>query len=137
MRTGSKTLLDCPDGALDLSHVAIGGDNVKNNWSECLSDTLKFVVSMDVSHGESSSTVQFDDAAHLRENGFARPIGDWCNRSETDSSGDGVQKNHALDKEKINAEGNISLVLEYGRWYENRVESGCSGCGAGSGHLAL
>jgi hypothetical protein len=67
---------------------------------------------MDVSHSESSSTVQFDDAAHLRENGFARPIGDWCNRSETDSSGDGVQKNHALDKEKNDAEGNVSLVLK-------------------------
>jgi hypothetical protein len=67
---------------------------------------------MDFSHGESASTVQIDDAAYLSENGFACPIGDWCNHSETDSSGDGVQKNHALDKEKNDAEGNVSLVLK-------------------------
>jgi hypothetical protein len=59
------------------------------------------------------------------------------NRAKTEAMADGVEKDVAMDKEKINAERDVTMLGENGRRYNSGLESWGTGGGGALGGLAL
>ena len=57
MYTVAEALLDGPNGAFDLVHVAVGCDNVHSNWVNGIADAFELVVSLNVADGKTMGVV--------------------------------------------------------------------------------
>ena len=94
------------------ANVAVGGDNITGDGPQGITQTFELVIAMNGTDDEITDAVdkakkslQFPPA----DSRVAAVI-EGCNRAETEIAGDGTEEREALDKEKINTQGNIAMT---------------------------
>ena len=98
VHTGAETLLDRPNGALNLANVAIGGSDVHFDGTDFFANTFEFIVSMNVGNKQPAGTVKVDSGGKFSGNCRMSAIGNDADGAETDIPGDGVEETDSLDK---------------------------------------
>ena len=138
MGTCAEAIFNCPNKAFDFDNVGVGGHHVYACSVNNVSNALNFLVTVVVTRGKTAGSVELDDSVDLLENGLAPQVWDRrCNGAEADVAGDGAQETDALDREKINAEGDITVVSKDRSREWHGGECRCTGWCSGPCHLTL
>ncbi len=118
----SQTLLERTDGAFDFANVTVRGNNVHLDGSKFIPNALKLAVGMDVSHVEAAGLVELDGRVRLAEDGVATPVSHGAHGAKTYVPRYRVIEWNALHEKKINAESDVAMELEDGRWNRDSLE---------------
>ena len=90
MDAGAEALLNRSYRAFDFADVTVSGDNVHRYGMNFASDTLKFVVRMNVANSETSGLIEVDYGRDLAENSFVCAVGDGDDGPIANTPRDGV-----------------------------------------------
>ncbi len=90
MGTRAEAFFNRPNGVFDFADVGISGHHVHVCRMNIVSNALKFLITVDVTHSETAGSVELDDSVNLLEYGFARSVRNRCDGEETNVAGDGV-----------------------------------------------
>ena len=88
----ADALLDCPNGALDVANMVIGGRNVKLGREQVVAEAVEFIVRMDIRDVKTTAPVQLQDILGLVQQSPLRPVMYDASSAKTNLSGDGVKK---------------------------------------------
>jgi hypothetical protein len=100
VHAATETLLNCTDGSFDFTDVTVGGDDVHGDGTNIVTDAVKFIVGVDVTHSETAGTVDVDDRLDYGEDGLVSAVCDVGDGPETNSAGNSVKETDALHEEK-------------------------------------
>jgi len=135
--SGTYPLLESAYGTLNLTNVAVRGDNVHVNGKDVRSYTFEFIVGMYVADVQSASVIQPENRPRFSEDGRFGPCGNLRHSAETDLARDGVEESHALDEKKIHAQSEVSVMGCNVRWDGNSSKGRDMWRGDGSCRLPL
>ena len=133
----TKTLLDGADRPFYLANMAVSSDDVETDRREEITDTVKFVVAVNVGNCETTLLVHVNNSFEFGFNSQVTAIGDGDNGSVVEIARNCVKEAMVLNKEKIDAERDVGVLFQDGggQWdgRERRRPDG----GSGTSHLAF
>lgn len=115
MSHGPETLLDCADGPLNFTNVAISGNDIEVDGGKNVTDALEFVVPVYVGNSKTALLIKMDDAFEFSLNsgsGAIRDSGDGA--ILVNVTGNSVEETMVLNEKKISAERDVGMVIQNG-----------------------
>ena len=123
MDAGSQALLKRAVRAFDLADMRVGWNDVELDWADIVANAIEFTIGVNVADVETSVLVGGEHALGLPDDGLVRSIRDGGNGAVTKVSRDRMEKRKTLHKQKINAQRDVTVELDDGRWEWHGGES--------------